>query len=200
MNQSAVVIALVVSSARKLILRPEEGAPVVSFPDGAKINEWGANNATPSIVVQNGTEVEPSWQGVDHEIGVVIVNEVPEAHAEEALNIVETGGQTNAAINQALTYLASNGVVDQYTCKLAFVDGKLTPAGRTLGAYTGTFKRDDRDLTPVWREGDIFYTAPNKQARVIEPDILVRTYRCQDGSTIDLDAISTERPSDIDNS
>lgn len=152
------------------------------------------NNDTPSIVVLNATEEQPSWQGVDHESGVVIVNEVPEEAALHALEIFESGGQTNSALNDALTYLAENGYGDQYTCGLGFVESKLTPAGRMLSPFTGIVKRDDRDLTPVWHEGWIFYTAPNGEARIIEPDILARTYRNADGSELDLETVPEGRP------
>jgi hypothetical protein len=75
----------VVSSARKLIFRPAANAPTVSFPPKAKINDYGINNASPSVIVLNGTEAELSWQGVDYATGVVIVNEVAEPLAEAAM-------------------------------------------------------------------------------------------------------------------
>ncbi len=77
----------IVSSARKLILRPQAG-PTVSFPTGVKINTWGNDNTSPQIVVCNGTEAKPSWQGTSHDHGVVIVNEVPEDLANAALDMV----------------------------------------------------------------------------------------------------------------
>lgn len=187
----------IVSSARKLILRPENNAPAVAFPPGAIINEWGSNNETPSVVVLNGTEEKPSWQGVSHESGVVIVNEVPEELANTALSIFELGGKNNEALRSALYFLASNGCVDQYTCGIDFVDNKLSSAGRMVDNYTGVVKRDDRDLTPAWKEGDVFYTAPNGEARVIEVDILERTYRNADGTEINLATIPEGRPENI---
>ncbi len=94
-------------------------------------------------------------------------------------------------------FLLTHGCVDQYTTSLAFVDTKLSTAGRMLDPYTGIVKRDDRDLTPVWQEGGVFYTAPGGAARVIEPDILVRTYRKTDGSLIDLAKIPEGRPESV---
>ena len=173
------------------------GRPPVGFPAGAKPNGYGVDNETPSVVVLNGTEKEPSWQGVSHDKGVVIVNEVPEEAANTALDIYEQGGKTNAALMLALYFLAASGCRDQYTTGLSFVDSKLTPAGRTVDQYTGIVKRDDRDLTPVWREGDVYYTAPGGNARVIEADILARTYRNADGSLLDLAVVPEGRPEGI---
>lgn len=188
----------VISSARKLIFRPEADAPAVRFPPGAKVNEWGANNEFPSVVVRNSTETEPSWQGVDYDSGVVIVNEVPEEFAETALDIFEQGGKTNSALMRALYFLASSGYGDQYTTGLDFVRDKLSPAGRMLDEFTGLVKRDERDLTPCWREDGKFWTAPSGNARVIEPDILQRTYRNPDGSRIDLASVPVGRPEDVE--
>ena len=187
----------IVSNARKLIFRPEANATVVEFPSNATINEWGVNGKNPSVIVLNGTEEKPTWQGVDHASGVVIVNEVPEELANAALEIFEQGNKTNEALRVALYFLASNGCVDQYTCGLDFVEGKLSPAGRMVDDHTGVVKRDDRDLTLVWREGEVFYAAPNNEARVIESDILLRTYRNADGTEINLDDIPEGRPEEI---
>ena len=188
----------VISKARKLIFRPEAEAPVVQFPPGAKVNDWGTNKESPTVVVRNSTEEEPSWQGVDFDSGVVIVNEVPEEAANTALDIFEQGGKTNGALMLALYFLASSGHGDQYTTGLDFVRGKLSPAGRMVDEFTGIVKRDDRDLTPCWREGGKFWTAPSGKARVIEPDILQRTYLNADGSKIDLDAVPEGRPENVE--
>jgi hypothetical protein len=88
-----------------------------------------------------------------------------------------------------LADLASQGYNDQQTTRLQFVDDKLSPAGLMLDHYTGIVKRSDRDQIECWRSGDKFYTAPNGEARVIEPEILVRDYRLPDGATIDLSLI-----------
>jgi hypothetical protein len=178
----------VVSSARKLIFRPEAGAAVIPFPVGAIVNDYGVNNTTPTVVVQNGTEETPSWQGVDHDSGVVIVNEVPEDVANTALDIFDQGGRTNAALADALNHLKAMGCVDQYTTSLDFVCGKLSRAGRMLDGFTGIVKRDDRDMIPVWKEGDTIFVLTDG-VRDIVPEILVRTYRNPDGSEIDINAI-----------
>jgi hypothetical protein len=171
----------VISNQRKLCLRPRPCQDQANFPPGGKINEYGTNNHTPTIVVLNGTEDDPSWQGVDHATGVVIINEVSEASAHVALDIYEHVG-----IKEAVYYLAISGFVDQYTTNLNFVRGKLSPAGRMLDDFTGIVKRDDRDLIDVWREGKKFCVAPSGDPRVIESEILLRTYRNPDGSEIKL--------------
>jgi len=185
----------VVSSARKLILRPQKDAPAVSFPEGAVVNEWGVDNETPSVVVRNGTEEVPSWQGVSYDKGVVIVNEVPEQTANAVLDILERGG----TVQDAVDFLVEEGCADQYTTSLDFVEGKLSPAGRMLSPTTGVVKRDDRDLTPCWREGDTFFVSHKDEGRVIEPDILKRTYRNPDGTPINLAAIPHGPPENINN-
>lgn len=184
----------IISAARKLILRPQEGAPVVSFPTGARLGKYGNDNETPTIVVRNGTEADPSWQGTRFESGVVIVNEVPEDIADVALDIVEQGGGSNPSALTALYYLLTQGCVDQYTTSLKFVDEKLSPAGRQIGQYTGVVKRDDRDQIPVWKQDGKFYISHGYEPRVIEEDILLRTYRNVDGSQIDLAAIPERQP------
>lgn len=185
---------LVVSSARKLILRPEADAPVVSFPEGVVISDYGVNNATPSIVVCNRKENPPSWQGVGHETGVVIVNEVPEDKAEAALNIFEQGGQTNTALNEVLQFLVESGCGDQYTTSISFATDNLSPAGRMLDRYSGIVKRDERDQFPLWKEGDNIYVRHAGGPKLIAPDILLRTYRNPDGSSIDLSKIPEGKP------
>ena len=188
----------VVSSSRKLIIQPAADAPIVIPPEGMTMSKYGANNEAPSVIVVNETETPVSWQGVDHATGVVIVNEVPEDLAHQALDIVESGGQCQQAVRDALDFLAKNGCVDQYTTKLDFVNTKLSPAGRMLDAYTGIVKRDDRDLTPLWREDEILYVAHSGGARVIQSEILLRTYRNPDGTSIVLGEISDGRPENIE--
>lgn len=186
----------IVSSSRKLILLPEAGAPTVNFPAGAELSEYGANNMTPSIIVLNGSAKTPTWQGVDHETGVVIVNEVPEELAHAALDIIEAGGETNDAIRLGLYFLAIHSCRDQYTTPRAFVANNLSPAGRMLGELTGIVKRDARDQFKVWKEGGVYYVYTDGQ-REIEPDILVRTYRNPDGSLIDLDQVPEGKPESV---
>lgn len=178
----------VVSAVRKLILRPAKDAPIVSFPDGGVISNYGVNNESPSIVVCNRTETPPSWQGVDYQSGVVIVNAVPEEIADQALTVHGRDG-----IDAAIAFLVGQDCTDQYTTKLGFVDTKLSPAGRMLDPYTGIVKRDDRDLTPVWREDDVFYVIHSGAARLIRSDILLRDYRNPDGSQIDLTVIPSKK-------
>jgi len=175
----------VVSAARKLLFKTKAG-PVVGFPENAKISEYGANNESPVIVVFNGTD--PSWQGVD-EGNFVIVNEVPEVQAETALSLYNEYGQTNEAIQKALDYLNDEGLNDQYTTNQNFVAAKLSPAGMMLEDGSGIMKRDDRDVTSAWQENGVYYVAPSGEARRIEADILMRTYRNVDGSPIDLGKI-----------
>ena len=174
----------VVSSAQKLIMKVQEG-PVVSFPENAKISEYGANNESPQIVVFNGTD--PSWQGVSAG-NYVIVNEVPTDIAKNAL-IIYADGQTNEDLQAALDYLVKEGCVDQYTTKQDFVSDKLSSAGPMLKNGSGIMKRDDRDITQAWKEDGVYYVAPNGEKRRIEVDILQRTYRNVDGSPIDLASV-----------
>ncbi len=177
----------VVSSARKLRFRPAAGAPVVAFPEGANISNYGVNNNTPTIVVCNGTENPPSWQGVDHESGVVLVNLVPEDIANEALDIFAED-ETIESLNDALNFLVEQGCKDQYTSPNEF-QPKLSPAGRMLDEWNGIVKRDDRDLIEIWRTGDDIYVTHEKQPKLMHPDILLQTYRNVDGSQIDLASI-----------
>lgn len=184
----------IVSSARKLILKPENGAPVVKFPSNAKVSEYGANNNTPTVVVFNGTN--PSWQGVNFD-GYVIVNEVPEGIALNALEIYEQGGCTNISLVQALYYLMTCGCVDQYTTGDDFVGKKLSSAGRRLPNGSGIVKRDDRDLVDVWQEDNKFFVKVVDGARVIESDILCRTYRNENGDEINLAEVPVGRPASV---
>lgn len=183
----------IVSNARKLILRPAVGAPTVTFPEGAIVNPYGAGNDTPSVVVQNGTCKENSWQGVSHETGAVIINGVPGDVAALALAQYSAGGQTIEVLNRVLTDLSDLGFNDQYTTPLHFIETKLSPAGDMLDNYTGMVKRDDRDLVDCWREGNVFYVFTDGK-REIEGDILVRDYRLPDGTAIDLNQISEDSP------
>jgi len=187
---------MVVSSARKLLFKVTEG-PTVSFPEGAAISKYGANNAVPVVVVHNATDQsqgpEGTWQGAAAG-DFVIVNEVPEDVALVALFDIYDG--TNQSIVDALNYLIDNGYADQYTTGRKFWETKLSPAGRMKGE-SGIMKRDDRDLTRLYRDKDgVLRIFPNGQMRHIEDDILVRTYRMPNGSKIDLKSIPSEkRPS-----
>lgn len=184
---------MIVSSARKLVFRPEQGAPQVSFPEGVPVNGYGVNNQTPSVIVRNGTENPATYQGVCHDTGCVILNRVPEDVALAALQIFNEGGRTNAALNAALDYLTAAGCVDQYTTTIEFVENRLSPAGVMLDRHNGVVKRDDRDMTPVWKEGDKIYVHTDA-VRDIEPSILLETYRMPDGSEIDLESIPVRVP------
>jgi hypothetical protein len=187
----------VISNARKLIFRPALGAPIVSFPEGAVMSPYGADNDAPTIVVQNATCKDKSWQGVSHDKGAVLVNGVPGDVADAALRQYDAGGQTIDALNQVLADLASQGYNDQYTTSIDFIENKLSPAGLMMSLYTGLVKRNDRDQIECWRSGGEFFTAPNGEARVIEPEILVRDYRLPDGATIDLSLIREGVPEGV---
>lgn len=176
----------VVSAARKLIFRVQAGS-IVSFPQNAKISGYGVNNEEPQIVVFNGTD--PSWQGVDED-NFVIINEVPENVAENAIIIYANNGMpSNESLLKALYYLQTEECVDQYTTNQSFVSDKLSPAGMMLENASGIVKRDDRDMVPTWQENGVYYVAPNNEPRIIEADILQRTYRNVDGSPIDLASV-----------
>ena len=62
-----------------------------------------------------------------------------------------------------------------------------------IDAYTGVVKRDDRDQIPVWQQDGTFYVSHGGEGRVIEPEILVRTYRNTDGTQIDLNLIEEKK-------
>lgn len=184
---------LIVTDARKLIFLPQADAAVVSFPQDAVISEYGANNATPTIVVRNAKENPASWQGVSRETGFVIVNLVPEGLANQALETFDQGGRTNEALQRALDFLIANGCNDQYTTPHSFASTKLSPAGQILrdsdgNIEAGIVKRDDRDQVPVWKNGGQIYVKTDA-VRLIDPEILVETYREPDGSKISLDTI-----------
>ena len=184
----------VVSNARKLIFRPAQGVPIVSFPEGAVISSYGAGNDAPTVVVQNCTCKDKSWQGVSHETGSVIVNNVPAVVAIPILQKYAQDGQTIEALRAALSELANYGYDDQYTAPFNFMDNKLSPAGLMIDQYTGIVKRDDKDLVDCWREGDTYYVTPNGKPRVIDACILVRDYRMSDGKHIYLENIQEIAP------
>ena len=191
----------VVSAARKLIFLVPSG-PVVAFPEGAAISEYGQNNGSPVIAVCNRTDTSKgpngTWQGADFQNGVVIVNEVPEKLALRALGIIEqerrafpTSEDTRSKVPGligVLDFLADNGCGDQYTTSKDFVKSKLSPAGAMLDDFTGIVKRDDRDVCRIVRdaEGVIWVQLPKGEPRHIEADILLRTYVQADGSPINL--------------
>jgi hypothetical protein len=191
----------VVSAARKLILLVPAG-PVVAFPEGAAISEYGQNNTTPVITVCNRTDTSKgpngTWQGADSENGVIIINEVPEELALRALGMIETARNAFpttddsrskvTALLEVLDFLADNGCGDQYTTSKDFVKSKLSPAGAMLDAFTGIVKRDDRDVCRIVRdaEGVIWVQLPKGEPRHIEADILLRTYVQADGRPINL--------------
>jgi hypothetical protein len=183
----------VVSSARKLIFRVPQG-PVVTFPEGAAVSEYGQNNAEPVIVVLNRTDKSMgeagTYQGADAENGIVIMNNVPEAVALELLSMFETDGSIDC-LNAVVRRADELGCHDIYTTKVGFVDTKLTPAGKMIGAYTGIVKRDDRDVCVVVRDdsGVIQRKLGDKVNHIDTDEILVRDYVMEDGSKIDASSI-----------
>jgi hypothetical protein len=175
-------ILKVVSDARKLTFKvhPVDVAPV--FPSGANISSYGQNNVNPAIVVQNVSD-GGTWQGADAIDGIVIINEVPEVHADLLLDAFN-GHNLADVIKQANEL----GYGDIYTTSVGFFHSYFSPAGRMLDAYTGVVKRDARDICSVYQDSDGIYqivVGANSPKR-IEPDILLRTYRLPDGSPIDL--------------
>jgi hypothetical protein len=118
------------------------------------------------------------------------VNQVPEKVANVALDMFEVLGQSNEALELVLQFLTLAGCIDQYTSLNEFVENSLSPAGRMLGSGTGIMKRDNRDLIECWvEEGRIFVNNDGMGGKLIDPQILVETYRNPDGSTIDLSSI-----------
>jgi hypothetical protein len=184
----------VVSSARKLILSVPAGLRA-SFPAGAAISPYGQNNEAPAVVVCNRTDTsqgpDGTWQGADGVNGVIIVNEVPQHLAEQALDIYDSLHEPYYTIDKAIAFLEANGCGDIYTTSKEFVRTKLTPAGRMVETYTGIVKRDDRDVCTMWRDpaGVYWVQLPKGEPRHIEADIILRTYVQADGSPIDLTAI-----------
>jgi hypothetical protein len=179
----------VVSSARKLIMVVPQTDRKVSFPQGATISGYGKGNDNPVIVVQNITD-GGSWQGAQSG-QYVIVNEVQEEAAHAALDILGGEDYTIDRLDAALTHLANAGFRDQYTTDQDFVSKQLSPAGKMLGTNAGIVKRDSRDVCTVYRDSEGVLQIVIKEPRRIEPNILVRTYRNVDGTTIDLDSIPT---------
>ena len=170
----------VVSDSRKLLFKVSDG-PTVCFPDGVTPNEWGANNEEPKIVVYNATD--GTWQGAGAG-DYVIVNEVPGEISGKALEIYECSGG-NQGILAALYYLNAEGCNDQYTTTQEFVDSKLSPAGKVLQDASGIYKRDDRDIVEAWKdEKGKYWVTPDGEARLIQEDILLRTYKHLDGSSL----------------
>ena len=178
----------VTSSASKVIFAVPPSDTLAVFPADGKISEYGQNNAAPAIVVQNKTD-GGSWQGADGQQGVVIMNEVPGDFAEVLLDMYDG---SLGSLELICKYAADHGYGDQYTTKRSFVDTKLSPAGRMKDSYTGIVKRDDRDVCIVFRDSeDVLQIVVKGEPRRIEPDILLRTYKCADGSPISLDAVPT---------
>jgi hypothetical protein len=186
----------VTSSARKLIIRVPQG-PVVSFPQTAiNISEYGQNNDQPVIVVHNAVDLsmgpKGTWQGADGINGVIIMNGVPDAIAQEVLDMVEycekqPGGMNTGDLKTIVDRAVALGQGDIYTTKLDFVDKQLSPAGRTLGKYTGVVKRDSREICLVVRDtnGVIQRKLGDDVKHIDTDEILVRDYVLADGSKID---------------
>jgi hypothetical protein len=175
----------VISSAVKLIMRPDAGRPVLPAPEGVNVSPYSADKETPTTWVINMTETPPSCQGVSHETGSVIVNGVPHAVAEAMTVVRKVHG-----VDNTLQVLSLLGYSDQYTTNLKFIADKLSAAGTMLDPCTGVVKRDDKDIVPVWREADgRIYVVNNKVPHLIQPDILARDYRTADGGPIDLASI-----------
>lgn len=188
----------VVSAVRKVVLEVRPG-PVVSFPDGATVSDYGKGNDAPVIVVQNKTS-DGSWQGAKPG-QLIILNEVSEAIADAMLDLVEAsikgaGEEVNATIVSACSLAADNGFGDQYTTDEAFFTTKLSPAGRMIGPRTGVVKRNDRDLIRCHKDANgiiyVYPEGPEKMAYRIEPGILLNTYRMPNGDVINLKDIPTE--------
>jgi predicted GTPase len=178
----------VTSNARKVIFEVPHSDALAVFPADAKISEYGQNNSQPVIVVQNKTD-GGSLQGADAQQGVVIMNEIPGDFAEVLLDMYDG---TIASLELICKYAANNGYGDQYTTKKTFVDTKLSPAGRMVSKYTGIVKRDDRDVCILYRDNTgILQVMVKGEPRRIEDDIVLRTYKCADGSDIDLNAVPT---------
>lgn len=178
----------VTSAARKVIFEVPQSDTLAVFPADAKISEYGQNNSQPVIVVQNRTD-GGSWQGADGNDGVIIMNEVPGDFAEVLLSMYDG---TIESLKRICAYAADHGYGDQYTTKKSFVDTKLSPAGKMVGKYTGIVKRDDRDVCILYRDNaGILQVMVKGEPRRIEDDIVLRTYKCADGSEIDLNAVPT---------
>lgn len=183
---------MVVSSARKLLLEVSAGPPIASFPEGAAVSQYGANNDAPVVVVHNATDLSQgpagTWQGAAAG-DFVIINEVPETIVEESLDIYNG---SNESILDVLDFLVGIGFDDQYTTSRKFWETKLSPAG-TMKGRSGIMKRDDRDLARLYQDKDGVLRIVTDAVRHIEPDILLRTYRMPDGSRIDLQSIPSEK-------
>ncbi len=183
---------MIVSASRKVLLEVGSDGQTASFPEGAAISEYGANNAAPMIVVHNSTDRKNpngTWQGAGAG-DFIIVNEVPEYIALDAINMLDG---SNESIKRAIVYLIDNGCADQYTCSAKDYAALFTPAGLMKGR-SGIMKRDNRDLVPIYRDkGGVLRIKLNGEMRHIEPNILLRTYRMPDGSKIVLKTIPTEK-------
>jgi hypothetical protein len=174
----------VITNARKLIARVPQTSKKAAFPENAVISGYGQNNNQPNIVVYNVIDNGGTWQGAD-ENGIVIINSVTELDAEKLL---ENYDFTIAGL-EALIRLANKfGYRDIYTTTVDFARTKFSPAGRMLDSFTGLVKRDDRDITYIYREGDKIMVQADL-SRHIEPEILQRDYRNVDGSQISLSQI-----------
>jgi hypothetical protein len=127
----------------------------------------------------------------------VLVNEVSE---EAATQFLTTLGEqyTVEQLEAALATLGTQGFRDQYTTDLGFVTSKLSPAGVCYGSTlkadgkfetvtSGFVKRDDRDLTVVFKGEDAYlYVVHKGEPKRIEDDIFQRTYRNPDGTAVDV--------------
>jgi hypothetical protein len=186
----------VVSTTRKFLAKVPKTHRVLEFPAEATVSKYGKGNDAPAIIVHNATDTSSDPRGTYQGAKVdqyILVNEVSEDAATAALAILGTDDFTIARLDATLEYLANAGFRDQYTSDLAFVSTRLSPAGTMLGDAAGHVKRDDRDVMDVFRKGDglIYVSHGDREPIVIEPDILVRTYRRADGANIDLSEIPT---------
>lgn len=169
----------IVSTAKKLILIVPQASAIKDI--NVELNEWGNDSENPSIVVYNATD--KTYQGASaDQNGIIIVNEVDPASANNALIMFEKGSSLECITN----CLSADGFTDQYTSDTGFLAEKLSVAGMCLDDGSGIYIRSDRDLVTLSKEGDNYFVDHGEGKREIQDDILFRTYTMPDGSELDL--------------
>lgn len=176
----------VISSAKKLILKVPKSDVIVNFPENAVISPYGQNNTAPVIVVFNKTDNGGTWQGADSD-GIIIINGVSaERDVEKLLGLYDG---TIEGLNTVISTAVSFGYVDIFTTNKAYARTHFEPASKMLNTFTGAVRRDDANVTYIYKDTAGTIRIVSDSERHIETDILQRDYMMLDGSPIALSDI-----------
>lgn len=176
----------VISNAKKLILKVPQSDIIVNFPEHAVISPYGQNNTAPVIVVFNKTDNGGTWQGADSE-GIIIINGV--ASEKDVDKLLELYDGSIEGLNALISKAVSFGYVDIFTTTKAYARTHFEPAGKMLNTFTGAVRRDDANVTYIYKDSNGIIRVVSDSERHIEVDILQRDYMMLDGSPISLSDI-----------